>query len=328
MLLNQITPTVVFETYRRFAAERHSIYLKRLRREPPPWTSNDVLKQYKFTNAFRACDRVSQYLLREVIYNPQASSDAEETVFRILLFKFFNRISTWEILKAKFGLPIWKDFDEQAYVRALDEAKAKGTKIFSAAYTHNDLPDSADVSPEKHPRYLRLLSDMMNGGVTAKLQAARSYRDAFLVLNTYPLHSDFIGIQHLTDINYSPVINFNEDDFILPGPGAFGGLQKCFGRKLNKEEAIGVIQQCVVDQTGFFEHFELEPVTLFGRRLHSIDCQNLFCETNKIARVKHPEFNIKPNERIKQKLKPIGPPPAPFFPPKWVLTLSPLTLAP
>jgi hypothetical protein len=106
MLLNQITPTVVFETYRRFAAERHSIYLKRLRREPPPWTSDDVLKQYKFTNAFRACDRVSQYLLREVIYNPQASSDAEETVFRILLFKFFNRISTWEILKAKFGLPI------------------------------------------------------------------------------------------------------------------------------------------------------------------------------------------------------------------------------
>jgi hypothetical protein len=39
---------------------------------------------------------VSQYLIRDVVYaGPQ---DPEEVVFRVLLFKFFNRIETWELL--------------------------------------------------------------------------------------------------------------------------------------------------------------------------------------------------------------------------------------
>jgi hypothetical protein len=63
------------------------------------------------------------------------------------------------------------------------------------------------------------------------------------------------------------------------------------------------------------------PVTLFGRRLHAIDVQNLFCETNKYARVKHPEFKLKEGERIKQTLKPTGPLPKPFFPEKWKLKI-------
>ena len=134
-----MNPTIVFETYWKFAAERQRIYEKRLRGEPQPWTDDPVLSSYKFTNVFRACDRVSQFLIREVIYHPNASTDAEEVVFRILLFKFFNRISTWETLVKALGTPTWKDFDELAYGEVLDGAVEKGDKIFSAAYTHNDL---------------------------------------------------------------------------------------------------------------------------------------------------------------------------------------------
>ena len=57
-------PTVVFETYWRFAAERHRIYEKRLAGERQPWTDDPVLQKHKFTNTFRACDRVSQYLIK------------------------------------------------------------------------------------------------------------------------------------------------------------------------------------------------------------------------------------------------------------------------
>jgi hypothetical protein len=39
---------------------------------------------------------VSQYLIRDVIYaGPQ---DLDEVVFRVLLFKVFNRIETWGLL--------------------------------------------------------------------------------------------------------------------------------------------------------------------------------------------------------------------------------------
>jgi hypothetical protein len=55
---------------------------------------------YRFTNCYRAADR-SQYLISNVIYN--GNHDPDEVLFRILLFKFFNRISTWELLRSVLG---------------------------------------------------------------------------------------------------------------------------------------------------------------------------------------------------------------------------------
>ncbi len=94
-----MSATIVFDSYWKFAAERQRIYEKRLRGERPPWTADPILEKHKFTNAFRAADRVSQYLIRNVIYEPTASTHPEEVVFRILLFKLFNSIAAWEVLK-------------------------------------------------------------------------------------------------------------------------------------------------------------------------------------------------------------------------------------
>jgi len=89
-IFSNFEPTKVFDTYWRFASERHGIHLRRLTSSPQPWTTDPILAPYKFTNVFRAADRVSQYLIRDVIYHPDASIDAEEVVFRVLLFKLFN----------------------------------------------------------------------------------------------------------------------------------------------------------------------------------------------------------------------------------------------
>jgi hypothetical protein len=216
-------------------------------------------------------------LIREVIYEPSASTDAEEVVFRILLFKLFNSIPAWQVLKAKFGMPTWKGFNQQAYAAELGNAKASGVKIWNIAYVQNQ--NYATHLPTKHERYLALVDHMMSTDVTGKLQAARTYADAFRVLQSYPLHGkSFIPMQHLVDLNYSEVIDFSENDFIVAGPGALDGIRKCFGVYPNQAQAAMAIHECVDQQEGFFEYFGLAPVTLFGRRLHAIDCQNLFCE--------------------------------------------------
>lgn len=44
-------PTVVFDSYWRFAARRQDIFFRRLRGEAPPWTEDEILKQHRFTNA-------------------------------------------------------------------------------------------------------------------------------------------------------------------------------------------------------------------------------------------------------------------------------------
>lgn len=275
--------TIVFDTYWKFAAERQRMYEKRLRGEPQPWTADPILVEYKFTNVFRACDRVSQYLIRNVIYEPNASTHPEEVVFRILLFKLFNSISAWETLKANFGMPTWRGFNQQAYAVALGKAKASGVKIWNMAYVQNQ--NYATHLPTKHERYLALVDHMMRTNVTGKLRDARSYVGAFKVLQSYPLHGKlFIPMQHLTDINYSEVIDFDEDDFIVPGPGALDGIQKCFGT-LNGITPSALIRGIVDDQEIFFEAVGEQPVRLMGkRRLHAIDVQNLFCETDKYAR--------------------------------------------
>jgi hypothetical protein len=61
--------------------------------------------------------------------------------------------------------------------------------------------------------------------------------------------------------------------------------------------------------------------TLFGRRLQPIDCQNLFCEISKYARVAHPEIKgLSGRSRIKQSFRQaLDPLPPPMFPPRWNL---------
>jgi 5-hmdU DNA kinase, helical domain len=66
--LRPLKPTVVFDTYWRFAVERQNVFFRRIRGDPAPWTTDQVLRVHKFTNAYRASDRVSQYLIRHVIY--------------------------------------------------------------------------------------------------------------------------------------------------------------------------------------------------------------------------------------------------------------------
>src|SRR5262249_52535212 len=113
------------------------------------------------------------------------------------------------------------------------------------------------------------------------------------------------------------------------------GMQKCFSPPTTSpylpnppsdSQAQAIIKQLVIDQEEHFKVNGSQPVTLFGRKLHAIDIQNVFCETDKYARKSHPEFNIIRNEepgenydRNNQPFKVTGPFPPPYFPPKWGL---------
>ena len=67
-----------------------------------------------------------------------------------------------------------------------------------------------------------------------------------------------------------------------------------------------------------FERLGIKFQSLWGRRLQLIDCQNLFCEVDKYARVAHPDVaGISGRTRIKQKFSPTGPLDLPWYPPKW-----------
>ena len=53
------------------------------------------------TNVYRATDRVSQYLIRNVIYKNIKRYKPEDILLRILVFKIFNKIETWEVFRTE-----------------------------------------------------------------------------------------------------------------------------------------------------------------------------------------------------------------------------------
>src|SRR5690242_10879547 len=127
-----ITTTKVYDTYWKFATERQEVFFRRHQGKPAPWTDDPILVTHKFTNVYRASDRVSQYLIRNVIYRGDQSPD--EVFFRILLYKIFNRISTWELLEKELGVVRYSDYTFRRYDQVLEKAKLRGERIFSAAY--------------------------------------------------------------------------------------------------------------------------------------------------------------------------------------------------
>lgn len=129
-----IRPAVVYETYWKFAAERQAIFFRRLGGQQEPWTDDPILHQHKFTNAYRASDRVSQYLIRHVIYQGQDGShdgaypvdDPDDLFFRVLLFKFFNCVSTWQKLEEHFGPISYAEYTFEQYDAVLSGLKESG----------------------------------------------------------------------------------------------------------------------------------------------------------------------------------------------------------
>lgn len=306
-------PSAVYGQLWRFACERQRIYRARLAGQPAPWTAHPVLRRHRFTNAYRAADRVSQTLLREVI--PGGPQTAEALFFRVLLFKLFNRESTWRLLQRRLG-PL-EPGALGAAAGVLDEAFARGERLYSAAYIM-PAPRGPFAAARKHRAHLRLLAAMLRAELPARLADARSLAEVYEALLAWPSLGPFLAFQYSVDLNYSDLIDFSEDSFVAAGPGARDGLRKCFDDPGGLSEA-GLIAWVTERQGLEFEARGLDFPDLWGRPLRRVDVQNLFCEVAKLARVTHPEARgTTGRTRIKQAFRPDPRPlPAPVFPASW-----------
>lgn len=314
--LAPIKVTEVYDTYWRFAAERQAVFFRKIWKTPQPWTQDRILTQYKFTNAYRASDRVSQYLIRRVIY--AGDQTPEELLFRILIFKTFNRISTWEMLERSLSGVRYHEYDFDTYDRVLSEALEKGECIYSGAYIMTSGRSSFGYA-RKHRNHLQLIDMMLREGLAVRIVEARRMQNVFDALRGYPTIGDFLAYQYTIDINYSMLTNFSETEFVVPGPGALDGISKCFSDFGGLNE-VDLIKLMADSQEIEFDRLGLDFQNLWGRRLQLIDCQNLFCEVDKYARVAHPGVKGRSQrQRIKRKyvseLEGIDY----WYPPKWGL---------
>lgn len=304
----------VFDTYWKFAAERQNIFFNRLRGNSKPWTNDPILQKYKFCNTYRASDRVSQFLIRNVIF--KGNQLEEEVIFRTLLFRMFNKIETWEFLESSFGEISTSNFDIELYGDALLQRRHSGQPIFGNAFIL--CANKAFGYDQKHLNYLALIRHMvLQDHVPSQVVRAKSLQEIFNLIRSYPLLGNFMAYQMSVDLNYSDAVDFSENDFTVAGPGAERGIKKCFSSTSGKTSDY-VIRWMVDNQESEFERLGINFQTLWGRPLHCIDCQGLFCETDKYSRVMFPELTSN-RKRIKAGFRPTSGSLDYFYPPKWGL---------
>jgi hypothetical protein len=309
-------PSLVLDTYWKFAAERQNIFFNRLYNRGYPWTNDQILNKYKFTNAYRASDRVSQYLMKNVIYKGDQSIN--EVFFRIILFKLFNKIETWELFENQLGTVTYSNFSVARYGRVLLNVLKFGKTIYSGAYI---MPSGKSYfgNDLKFKNHLQLVELLMKNDVPHIITGLKKMEYVNNLLRSFPSIGTFLAYQYTIDINYSNLTSFDEMEFIVPGPGAKDGISKCFINRGDFTDS-DIIRYVTENQQNEFNRRNIDFKDLWGRPLQLIDCQNLFCEVDKYSRIAHPDIvgNSK-RKRIKQQFN-FNPNKIEYwYPPKWGL---------
>ena len=303
----------VYDLYWYFAYERQNIFIKKLNGEEPPWTEDPILQEYKFCNSYRVNDRVSQFLLKNVIYNDNNYSK-EDMLFRIILFKLFNKEDTWLLLLNEFGDITLKNFEISKYSTVLEKAMQNGIAIYNDAYI--SCANKAFNYDRKHDNHLALLNKMFKvDNIQNKILNCKKMEEAFNILKDYPLIGNFMAYQLVTDINYSDIVDWKENEFTVAGPGSLRGIKKCFIDKGNMSNE-DIIKYMYNHQDEEFKRLKLDFKKIGNRELQLIDCQNIFCELDKYLRQAIPE--LKSNRtKIKKKYSPKSNKIVYIYPPKW-----------
>src|SRR3990167_10626784 len=88
-----------------YVTERHQIYLRRARGDPPPWTDDPILRQFRFCNVYRALDKGTLWYTAKVVPTAEGPRDLlwKTTVYRL--------VNNWQIFKAVGGVAgehVWR----------------------------------------------------------------------------------------------------------------------------------------------------------------------------------------------------------------------------
>ncbi|KAF8235846.1 hypothetical protein L208DRAFT_1391644 [Tricholoma matsutake] len=295
----QLRPTVVFDTFWRFAAERKVVDDRRRAGLRQPWTDDPIIQKFHFCNTFRVLDKVSQYIIREVI--EKGSQDPQELVFRITLFNLFTKIETWELLIRELGPLTWLRFNRNSYQRVLNRAKKEGVTLYTGAFQK---PAPHFGYSDAYMNHLYLLEILMESDLTGRLLNAEYMAEVYEYLISFPSMGAFSTYQLMLNLTYSDVLNFSNMDFVVPGPGASSGLSKMFGDSLKGAKAAvpgieeDIIRWLAKHQNAHFKRLGLKFSGLGPDRLPMAlaDIEHLLCEVDKYSRMAHPKLKGKRTE--------------------------------
>lgn len=244
--------------------ERMAIWKRRfIDKKDRPWTDNEILRDYKFTNVYRELDRNSQWQIKNILLDDTLS--LKNLIWKMMVFRFFNNPETFEFNPKKKQVAIQGDLFGSPVKSGLKQAE-KFSDLISATKWRNGIPDYDEYDEDEFAKFIAgVRSSGMNPYTTAYLinsQATpgqpRDYCYTRVVIPTLhkripeiiklvlkaknpeeiidylikmPAVANFIAHEFYQDFTYIPrytdrkFMRFTQDDYTNVGPGASIGIR-------------------------------------------------------------------------------------------------------
>lgn len=222
--------------------ERQEIWYKRFLKQQPPYTEDEILIDYKFTNVYRELDRSSQFLIKNVLLNKD--NDIYDIVFQIFVFRIYNKPETFKELP----LPKYNDFNIDDFIEYLSILEESGFKTLNdSAYKINTyiwqgVPRwkayAINLVNEFHKLVPKIVESFSKGlDVKEFVDSLKIYGvGGFL---SHEFFQDLTYIKRYTTFSIFP---YTQDDFTHAGPGAVVGLRLTLPSKTSKKKQIEGIE--------------------------------------------------------------------------------------
>lgn len=214
-----------------FIEERHAIYYRRyVYKDPWPWTSDPILKAYKFTNIFRELDTGTIHC-RKCIREPYA--DHPELFFNVATYRLYNLIGTQK------AIGFIKNYAKQLHdiLDILYTRQLLGHPIFTGAHMITGTLGGDKI----HQVFETCFLPLWERRKELEPQPGDTLEKAFKRLcGKVPGYGPFISYEVISDLRWTRYLKNASDinTWANPGPGCMRGINRIIGLPLNPKKQM------------------------------------------------------------------------------------------
>lgn len=282
--------TESLDLFWRFITERQQVWYRRvIEGQPAPWTDDEILQDYRFTNVYRELDPGTQYAIQNIL---EADASRRDKIFNVMLYRLIGRLETHEYLE----LQSLEAFDPAEFEEKLKHRRDDlGETVFTGAYMVSGYNQMG--SSDKVENVAALFGELADDPTFFDdILLVESLSDAYDLIRSQQGFGNFLSYQVLVDLLYpvdyydgDSVLPFSPDDWSSPGPGAQKGLKQLVTEfngftRLDVMRWLRQNQQEELDRLGLeFPFLETEN----GRQLELslANIQNCLCEFYKYDKI-------------------------------------------
>lgn len=262
--------------------ERHNIYVKRKQGKPAPWTDDQVLRDYFFTNPYRENDKVTVWF-RKNVRDPLKHDP--EVLFATVCFRWFNWIPTGEILLRENLLVDWNAKRAVKVLTGLEQ-------VFTGAFMITAGGSEKKKVPRVCEDYIQPVWDdlcagkLLRNGVCkwTTMEACHKRLKRYMGMGG----SGFMSYEVVCDLRYTDLLKNATDKLVWsnPGPGARRGVNRILERPLAEQVTDWLYQSHKLLELVQKELADMPP---FEMR----EIEHSLCEFDKYERARLGEGKLK-----------------------------------